>query len=290
MDVELQHIVFCTEFLDGWWSWEPLCRSCVQCGWCHAWHHLHRTHDLRSGSQDHHPSKNSVQKNICCNSTSNAPEDGRMNPKYIELGIHESNYLVASSWHFRLFHEEDVRSNNPRVVRSVNESYSKFVTLHTGNHIPKEFAYGMVGQSVKFSACRLHVSCCAEQPFGFQGSTGKWNEFVGSLSKNRSTKCHVGWGKCVNRASYLKSEFQWTIIMHVYIQKHTHTYIYTRTHKHRLEEQMVPHCCNTDGGRSNCKSYAIGGDKKQTSLYSHHEWKKAIIHCFITSVHKFVLI
>jgi len=35
-------------------------------------------HDLRSASQDHHPSKNSVQKTICCNSTSNAPDDGRL--------------------------------------------------------------------------------------------------------------------------------------------------------------------------------------------------------------------
>ena len=61
LDVELQHMVFCTEFLDGWCSWEP-----------------HRTHDLRSGSQDHHPSKISVQKNICCNLTSNSPDGGRM--------------------------------------------------------------------------------------------------------------------------------------------------------------------------------------------------------------------
>jgi hypothetical protein len=43
-------------------------------------HHPHRTHDLRSGSHDHHPPKNSVQKTICCNSTSNAPDDGRMPP------------------------------------------------------------------------------------------------------------------------------------------------------------------------------------------------------------------
>ena len=77
LDVELQHMVFCTEFLDGWWSREPLCRSCIQCGWCRP----HRTHDLRSGSQDHHPSKNWVQKTICCNSTSNAPDDGRMYPE-----------------------------------------------------------------------------------------------------------------------------------------------------------------------------------------------------------------
>jgi len=43
-----------------------------------ARHHPHLKDDLRSGSQDHHPSKNSVQKTICCNSTSNAPDDGRM--------------------------------------------------------------------------------------------------------------------------------------------------------------------------------------------------------------------
>jgi len=54
-----------------------------------AQQHPHRTHDLRSGSQDHHPSKNSVQKTIRCNSTSNAPHDGRMYPKHVELRIHQ---------------------------------------------------------------------------------------------------------------------------------------------------------------------------------------------------------
>jgi len=49
----------------------------------------HRKHDLRSGSQDHHPSTNSVQKTICCNSTSNAPDDGRMYPKHVEQRIHQ---------------------------------------------------------------------------------------------------------------------------------------------------------------------------------------------------------
>jgi len=43
------------------------------------------THDLCSGSQDHHPSTNSVQKTICCNLTSSAPDDGRMCPKHVEL-------------------------------------------------------------------------------------------------------------------------------------------------------------------------------------------------------------
>jgi len=58
---------------------------------CHARHHTHPTHDIRSGSQDHHPSKNSVQKTIRCSSASNAPDDGRMYPKHIELKIHELN-------------------------------------------------------------------------------------------------------------------------------------------------------------------------------------------------------
>ena len=49
----------------------------------------HRTHDLRSSSEDHHPSKNSAQKTICSNLTSSAPDDGRMYPKYVELRIHQ---------------------------------------------------------------------------------------------------------------------------------------------------------------------------------------------------------
>jgi len=53
-----------------------------------AVHHPQSTHDPPSGCQDHHPSKNSVQKTICCNSTSNAPDDGRMYPKHVELRIH----------------------------------------------------------------------------------------------------------------------------------------------------------------------------------------------------------
>ena len=54
-----------------------------------AVHQPHRTHDLRSGSKDHRPSKNSVQKTICCKSTSNAPDDGRMYPKHVELRIYQ---------------------------------------------------------------------------------------------------------------------------------------------------------------------------------------------------------
>ena len=51
-------------------------------------HHPHRTRDPRSSSQDHHPSKNSVQKTICCDSASDAPDDGCMYPKHVELEIY----------------------------------------------------------------------------------------------------------------------------------------------------------------------------------------------------------
>ena len=62
-----------------------VCRVCSADG---ARHHPHCTHDLSNGSEDHHPSKNSVQKTICCNTTPNAPDDGRIYPKHVELRIH----------------------------------------------------------------------------------------------------------------------------------------------------------------------------------------------------------
>jgi len=52
-------------------------------------HHPHRTHDLHSCSQDHHPHKISVQKTLCCHSVSNVHDDGRMYPKHVELRIHQ---------------------------------------------------------------------------------------------------------------------------------------------------------------------------------------------------------
>ena len=37
----------------------------------------------------HHLSKISVQKTVCCNSTSNAPDDVRMYPKHVELSLRQ---------------------------------------------------------------------------------------------------------------------------------------------------------------------------------------------------------
>jgi len=74
-------------FLCRVFGWVVVLRAAVY-GADGAVHHPHRTHDLRSGSQDHHSSKNSVLKTICCNSTSNAPGYGRMYPKHVELRLH----------------------------------------------------------------------------------------------------------------------------------------------------------------------------------------------------------
>ena len=41
------------------------------------------------GAVHYNPSKNSVQKTICCNSKSNAPDDRRMYPKHAKLRIHQ---------------------------------------------------------------------------------------------------------------------------------------------------------------------------------------------------------
>jgi len=62
LDAELQHTVYCTEFLDRWWSWELLRRVYSVYSADGAVHHPHCTHDLRSGSQDHHSSKTRCRK------------------------------------------------------------------------------------------------------------------------------------------------------------------------------------------------------------------------------------
>ena len=76
-------MVFCTNFFCMGGGLETRCVGRVY----GADGAVHGT--IRSGSQDHHPSKNSVQKAICCNSISNAPDDGRMYPKHVELRMHQ---------------------------------------------------------------------------------------------------------------------------------------------------------------------------------------------------------
>jgi hypothetical protein len=88
-NVELHHMVYCTEFLDGW-SWEPLHRSCVRCGWCRASHGTIRTaHTTYAAALKNitHP-KTRCRKPYAATQHSIAPDDGRMYPKHVELRIH----------------------------------------------------------------------------------------------------------------------------------------------------------------------------------------------------------
>ena len=48
---------------------------------------VHQTHDQSSGSQVHHPSNNSIQKTVCCNSTSSVSDGGRIYVKHVDLRI-----------------------------------------------------------------------------------------------------------------------------------------------------------------------------------------------------------
>jgi hypothetical protein len=62
----------------------------------------HHTHGPRSSLLDRRPPthENWVQNTTCCNTRSNAPDDGRKRPKHVELKEHQCNYFVASSWFF----------------------------------------------------------------------------------------------------------------------------------------------------------------------------------------------
>jgi len=84
LDAELQHMVFCTEFVGGWWSWEPLRKLCVWCG-----RTIHTTYAAAYAPETCR-AKNTSIKLPCC----------------IKLA-------------FTLFHEEDARSNNPHVFSTV---------------------------------------------------------------------------------------------------------------------------------------------------------------------------
>ena len=81
-------MVFCTEFF----GWVVVLRAAVYgangAGAVHGTIHTVRTTYAAALKTTTHP-KNSVQKTMCCNSTSNAPDDGRLYPKHVELRIHQ---------------------------------------------------------------------------------------------------------------------------------------------------------------------------------------------------------
>jgi len=93
----------------------------ADCAMTLARHHPNRTHDPRSGSQDHHQSKNSVQETISYSWWwAYVPETCRAKDTSI-------NYLVASRWHFTLFRDEDARSNNTQIYFPLLEKIQFFL-------------------------------------------------------------------------------------------------------------------------------------------------------------------
>jgi hypothetical protein len=62
-----------------------------------------------------------LQHMVFCTSISDAPDDGCMYPETCRARNTSIKLPFASSWHFKLFHEEDARSNNPQIT-SLNPS------------------------------------------------------------------------------------------------------------------------------------------------------------------------
>ena len=95
-----QVILLMYSLLDKFRVNTPIIRR-IKC-WFSAYGFLHRVfgwmvvlraaayvvYAVRNLPCDHQQPKNSVQKIISCNSKSNAPDDWRMYPKYIELRMH----------------------------------------------------------------------------------------------------------------------------------------------------------------------------------------------------------
>jgi hypothetical protein len=82
-----------------------------------------------------------AQNATCCNTRSNAPDDGRKRPRHVELKEHKQDYLVASSWFFLLNigfkYNMDGKNNSqisPGYVRDVpncSQSGASFVARTT---------------------------------------------------------------------------------------------------------------------------------------------------------------
>ena len=81
-DVKLQHTVFCTEFVDGRWSWEPLRRLCGRCRATQSHGTVRTIHTTSAAAL-----KPTVHPQTQCRKPYAAPDDGRMCPKHVELRI-----------------------------------------------------------------------------------------------------------------------------------------------------------------------------------------------------------
>ena len=113
IDVKLQHMVFCTEFVDGWWSWQPLRRSCVRCGWWRVRHHPHRTLDQNVSPKLRWPTTN-VHRVTCLKI-----EDHYCTAANSDIKIHFFINLSAS------FH---ISGSVPQEICNFYEYFSSIIT------------------------------------------------------------------------------------------------------------------------------------------------------------------
>ena len=100
----------------------------MRCGWCRAPSapHTRPTQRLSSppptqklGAENH-----TLQLNVWCSWWwAYVPETCRAKNTL-------RNYLVASSWHFKLFHEKDAMSNNPQTTRKSVVTMFQFVCTY----------------------------------------------------------------------------------------------------------------------------------------------------------------
>jgi len=148
LDVKLQHTVFRTEFLDGWWYWEL----------------LHGT--IQTVHTTYHPSTNSVQKTTCCNLTSSAPDDGRMRPKHVELRIHVTQYItllhqVGISHYFmmKLHGQHNPRTNIAFVPWIANRNLIKLAQIFWCEGLITVLFWGLISIQYSIRIYNIYNTC-----------------------------------------------------------------------------------------------------------------------------------
>jgi len=137
-------------FWNGWWSWQPLPRSCLRCGWCHATE-SHGTPDdgrkTRLKHVDHFTEINKLWNIASCwlYSTSILAMHGTMNVKRTLLFSFQLMVTSSSDKHFNLWRRTVTKSTNcelniiysPKIINMPSVKVSKFVRqFHT------EWSYG----------------------------------------------------------------------------------------------------------------------------------------------------
>jgi len=133
-------MVFCSEFLDGWWSWQTVSKSCVRCGWCRATQSHDTPDDGRKNRLKHVQHLTEINKlwNIAscwlyCTNT--LAMHWTMNVKQTLLFSFQLMVTSSSDKHFNLFRRTVTKYTNfelniiypPKIINTPIVRRSKFV-------------------------------------------------------------------------------------------------------------------------------------------------------------------